>query len=143
MIRHIAHANASRKQSENNQVEPPSEEDKAIYEAWKDGREKNSFCDFSSHQQMEIREAIRQYEEKYGPIDEVHLSGSYASGSWIDWDTPAEEIEIRKLVKRFDHLSDIDLIPFPFTESITIGSVDFSKVPKGRKVKIYQNGEFL
>ena len=143
MLRHIKQFDENYRYRNANRVEEPSEEEKAKYAQWNEERQYNSFNDFSIHKQMEVRKAVEEYQTQFGTVETIHLSGSYASGSWFDDETPADEIEIRKAIKSCDHPSDIDLIPHPFLAPATIGMVDFTKVPKGRKVLIYQNGEFV
>lgn len=125
-------------------VSPPTDDQVKRYEAWKRRRRIRSFERFSLEKQERIIEAVKAYEEEKGPLRQLFLSGSYASGSWVDKNTSAQSKAIREGVKPITkEESDIDLIPVPDHGPLMVKGVDFSIAPQGEKFMIYENGKFL
>lgn len=124
-------------------IPEPSLERIEVYEKWKESRRVNSFCDFNESEKAEICAAVDMYADTFGGIRKVWVSGSYASGSWMNEHCSEEDRRIRRIKKRDRHISDIDLITEPRYESMEINNVDFISFEKENKVLIYENGKFL
>lgn len=143
MRQHIAAHEYNEAISKGNEVKALTTEQLDFYANWKQGRKYTSFFDFTKKRQSDIKKAIKQYEKDNGKIDKIYLSGSFASGSWLEKKTSKEDRAIRSLHKTEKPFSDIDLIVEPTGPPAMIHGVDFSLVAQGDKVLIYENDTFL
>lgn len=121
----------------------PSNEAREKYEAWKKGRAVHTIDDLSKEKQGAVRNAIAEYLNIHPGTEQIHLSGSYASGSWVDENSTEEDRAIRAPFKMYKNASDIDLVPVPWSGDMQVGVVEFTRVPKGAWRLLYDKNEQL
>jgi predicted nucleotidyltransferase len=98
-----------------------------------------------------LKNIIAYLIELYPSINQIHLHGSYAKGSWIDNKTSPEFIKIRKEYKNVKKLkfSDFDLViqcpvNIPKINLIYGEKVDVvSEFLSENNIMIYNNGKIL
>jgi len=118
-------------------IPPPPKEDQENFRIWCEGRRVGSFHEFPEKIKEVLTKAVNEYRLKFR-VDKIYLSGSYAEGSWIDKETPDNEVEIRRKVRKIIKISDIDLIPVPYFEHFKFDIVEFTTLPAGRRVLIWE-----
>lgn len=121
----------------------PSDEAIERYEAWKKGRAVYSIDTLSEEKQGAVKRAIAEYLTAYPNTEQIYLSGSYASGSWVDETSTNRDRAIRAPFKMHKDASDIDLVPVPWSGDMQVGIVEFTRVPKGARRLFYDKDKKL
>lgn len=133
----IRTAERNERQKADNLVALPSKAEILAYEQWKSRRAVRSIDDLRQRERQEIGQAINKYLAAHPNTKAVYLSGSYAAGSWIDEFSTEKDRAIRSRHKICKPVSDIDLIPVPFYGAMQVGRVEFTEVPKGKRVLVF------
>lgn len=123
------------------EVPPPPPHLIKKYEDWKASRKVTRLEDMRESEQQAILAAIAQYTKEFPDVQQIYLTGSFASGSWIREDSTDRDREIRFIKKRLKEKSDIDLVSYPVFSHRSYGNVEFTPKPKGRRVKIWDRIE--